>query len=172
MDLGLVPGHLHGEPDRDVLGLQPQDPLHFDLAQEVLDPPVSVITLLLGQVALSAEPRHGLEQVNPLLSNPLNFHVVLVRSLNQSRSLLLSLSGMPTGVHFANLKAGHLLDDRGELGDSLASSGELHHQLPMEPSLLGEMVPNIPLAVEEQGLVVAALHEGLGRKHGSRTREK
>jgi hypothetical protein len=46
MDLGLVPSNLHGEPGRDVLGLQFQAPLCFDLTQEVVDPPMSIVAFL------------------------------------------------------------------------------------------------------------------------------
>jgi hypothetical protein len=66
----------------------------------------------------------------PLLSNPLGFRIILVRSLNQGHDLLFSLGGVPMGVRLPSSKLGHLLDSRGELDDLLASDSELHRQLP------------------------------------------
>jgi hypothetical protein len=126
MDPGLVPGDLHGEPSRDVLGLQLQAPLHFDLAQEVVDSLMSIIVLLPSRVMLRVEPHHGLEQVIPLHPNPLGFCVVLVHLLSQCRSLLLSHGNKTMGVHFPDSKIVHLLGGRGELNDSLVISDELH----------------------------------------------
>jgi hypothetical protein len=88
-----------------------------------------VITFLPGRVTLHTEPHHGLEQIIPLLLNLLDFHIILVCSLNQGHYLLFSLGGMPMGVRLPGSKLGHLLNSRGELDDLLASNNELHHQL-------------------------------------------
>jgi hypothetical protein len=43
---------------------------------------MSVVAFLPGQVALRTEPRHGAEQIIPLLLNLLGFCIILVRLLN------------------------------------------------------------------------------------------
>jgi hypothetical protein len=69
------------------------------------------------------------------------------------------------GVHLPNSKIGHLPSGRGELSDPLASDSKLHHQLPTQLHLLGQTVLSVPLTMEEQGLVMVALHEGLQMEH-------
>jgi hypothetical protein len=86
---------------------------------------MGVVAFLSGQVALHVEPRYDLEQIILLLSNPLDFCVILARPLNQGRDLLFSLSGVPTGIHLPDSKIGHLPSGSGELGDPLVSGGKL-----------------------------------------------
>jgi hypothetical protein len=90
-----------------------------------------------------------LEQIIPLLPNPLDFHIILAHPFNQACGLLFSLDGMPTGIRLPDLEIGHLSGGRGELGDPLTSSSKLCLQLLAQPRLLGKTVPNVPLTMEE-----------------------
>jgi hypothetical protein len=104
-----------------------------------------------------------LEQIILLLSNLL--YVILAHPFNQGRGLLLSLDGAPTGVRLPDSKIGHLLGGRGEFGYPLTSGGKLRGQLPAQSCLLDKTVPDVPLTMKKQGLLAAALHEGLQRRH-------
>jgi hypothetical protein len=80
------------------------------------------------------ELHHGLEQIIPLLPNPLR--VILAHPFNQGHGLLLSLDGTPTGVRLPDSKIGHLLGGRGEFGYPLMSGGKLRGQLLKGPCLV------------------------------------
>jgi hypothetical protein len=120
---------------------------------------------------LCAEPRRGLEKIIPLLSNLLGFHIILTRPFNQGHNLLLSLDGVLIGIRLPDSEIGHLLDNKSELGCPLTSGGKFCGPLPTQPCLHGKMILEVPLTMDEQGLLVAMLHEGLQRRHGLEAHE-
>jgi hypothetical protein len=65
------------------------------------------------------------------------------------------------GLHFSVPEAGRLLGGRHELRHPLLGGSELCGQLSLQPCLLGEVIPDILLLLEELAFLLTTCHKGL-----------